>query len=485
MPHDHRGPNAAGAVAHAMHLGHGMRWVTLLAAGFLVSVAAAAQAQSCDALGGDADGDGICDDGSGSGVIGDLPCSCQPPAPPACVVGCDDNCAFAPNPDQLDVGRVGDPDVPDGIGDACQCLDVSDEGSGNVLDAVLLRRALFPLPPPLPAPQKCLGPGPVSCDPSDVSALRDTLAGLASAPANVCLAAGACAGGAAECPAGLGCDAIAQRCEKFPGQACVQADQCLSNACCSDVCRDVTTDVANCGSCGTACTNPHGATTCVEGVCSPSCSSGFDSCDGNPVNGCETQLNTLANCGACNTPCDLANATESCFTGACRLTSCAFPYNNCDGNEQNGCEVPPYSNQPPGENLGSFPADSNSGFLCPAQPCAVVTSKSGATGRYFQASAAEASACGGHVGMDFWLDLFDTPADYDLVVTGKPADCFCEPSDCRSANAGTTYEYVLVWCIDESFEYDGFSVNVEVRHRSGSSCMPWTLEVSAGGCAFP
>ena len=66
-----------------------------------------------DACDPDDDNDGIPDDGDGSGVIGDNPCT------GGATEGCDDNCLLIDNPDQADANS-------DGIGDICQIdLDVT------------------------------------------------------------------------------------------------------------------------------------------------------------------------------------------------------------------------------------------------------------------------------------------------------------------------------------------------------------------------
>ena len=450
----------------------------VLAAVLILGAASGVRAQSCDFLGGDSDGDGICDDGSGSGVVGDLPCSCQPPAPPGCVAGCDDNCTFATNPDQLDIGRVGVPDLPDGIGDACQCFDVGNDGRGDIRDVTLLRRALVPLPPALIAPQKCPGPGSLACDAADVTELRNVLADLSPAPANACLASGACVADV-DCPGGLGCDFAAARCEKYLGQVCVQADQCLSNGCCSDECTNVANDLANCGGCGVICTNPHGTTACGAGACLPSCNAGFASCDGNPVNGCERSLQTLSDCGGCGVACALPNANESCSTGTCQLTTCNSGFANCDANQANGCELQlsSASNASPGENLGSFSADSASGFLCPDVGCTLAATRSGTRERFFNVTAREDSTCSAYVALRFNLTV-PAGVDYDLRVTGG---CNCV-SGCTSTNGTGSSEEIVVWCSDDPFTSQTFSAVAEVYYYGGSSCSAWTLSVSRGGC---
>ncbi len=151
---------------------------------------------------------------------------------------------------------------------------------------------------------------------------------------------------------------------------------------------DLSTSSQSCGSCGTTCTNAHGATSCVAGTCTPVCATDYADCDGDPVNGCETQiaadpancggcgvtcntsfqvcanqacqvsmcpqgsgdcdtnqsdcetnLSTVNDCGFCNNTCTAANGTPSCTSGACAIASCNSGRANCDANVANGCEV--------------------------------------------------------------------------------------------------------------------------------------------------
>ena len=99
-------------------------------------------------------------------------------------------------------------------------------------------------------------------------------------------------------------------------------------------------DAANCGACGKACQNEHGTTTCADGQCTPLCATGYLDCDGDPRNGCETEIATsLTNCGACGAACELAHAAEKCDAGVCTVTTCDAGFDNCDGDAKNGCEA--------------------------------------------------------------------------------------------------------------------------------------------------
>lgn len=106
-----------------------------------------------------------------------------------------DNCAARSNTEQLDNGAVATPTdglgaTPDGIGDACQCGDVSDDGRVNLVDVVLLSRNIADLQTSVFAQGKCsVTGGDSDCEPSDVEAVRAALVGLTGSVAQVCSAA--------------------------------------------------------------------------------------------------------------------------------------------------------------------------------------------------------------------------------------------------------------------------------------------------------
>ena len=150
----------------------------------------------------------------------------------------------------------------------------------------------------------------------------------------------------------------------------------------------ISSDVRHCGACGNDCTNlpfVSGTVTCAAGQCSfppSSCAPNRADCNGNPADGCETDLtqtshcgscamtctaaaplcaattdggsscatgcpaatpvlcsgtcvdtsSSIANCGACATPCttSIAHAQPSCSGGTCAFT-CNSGYTQCNG----------------------------------------------------------------------------------------------------------------------------------------------------------
>jgi len=136
-------------------------------------------ADKCDALGGDPDGDGICDDGDGSSVAGDNPCT------GGATTGCDDNCPLHANANQADSGGIQSPQytpgngAPDGIGNVCQCGDMNGDGKVNSTDVVLYRRFFAGLVSPFSQDRCSVSPeSPPVCNSTDVTIMRRTFAGL-------------------------------------------------------------------------------------------------------------------------------------------------------------------------------------------------------------------------------------------------------------------------------------------------------------------
>jgi hypothetical protein len=130
-------------------------------------------------------------------------------------------------------------------------------------------------------------------------------------------------------------------CSTADGGSCSIGASCTGGWCCGGSCSNLTTDPNNCGACGTACQSVNGTNACAASICAPSCSGGFDSCDGNPNNGCETALNDAMNCGLCANVCPGTGASTgdaSCVAESCNFT-CQGENYDVDANAANGCEV--------------------------------------------------------------------------------------------------------------------------------------------------
>ncbi len=137
---------------------------------------------------------------------------------------------------------------------------------------------------------------------------------------------------------GIHCENDTPFCEE---RLCV--DQCDEpKLICDGACIDPETSNEHCGQCNRDCTdllNVHSAA-CEEGACViDDCIDGFDSCNQNVMDGCETPLGTLGNCGACGDSCDWMHSEQpGCVDGLCQF-DCDEGWEDCDEQGDNGCEA--------------------------------------------------------------------------------------------------------------------------------------------------
>ncbi len=148
-----------------------------------------------------------------------------------------------------------------------------------------------------------------------------------------------CQGGAAVCvqsqqPRQETCNGLDDDCDGLidEGPICPGGAICASGACVcpsgTHSCGGICVSNSSPQTCGASCTpcpfGPNSTPTCLGGTCGIVCAAGFGNCDGNPANGCETDLTMDAgNCGACGRICaGPCGGTASglffqCENGAC------------------------------------------------------------------------------------------------------------------------------------------------------------------------
>jgi hypothetical protein len=97
---------------------------------------------------------------------------------------------------------------------------------------------------------------------------------------------------------------------------------------CNGACRDITSDVLNCGGCGFSCPE---SSICKDSQCL--CREGFAACNGK----CQDVTNDTANCGACKNQCSV---NEKCTNGVCTAPGSSSTGTNGQNAAVASCEDP-------------------------------------------------------------------------------------------------------------------------------------------------
>ncbi|MBL8600508.1 MAG: hypothetical protein JNK72_01145 [Myxococcales bacterium] len=189
------------------------------------------------------------------------------------------------------------------------------------------------------------------------------------------------------------CGACNRRCGA--GTAC--SNGACSSVCaggttfCTDRCVDLRSDVASCGSCDRQCPAvANGSAACDQGACGLRCNPGFADCSGGGVDGCETNLRASdQHCGACGAVCQRSNAQARCSDAVCRITLCSPGFDNCNGNDGDGCETSLVSDTRNCGGCGRLCVRNNAVPSCVAGACAIAA----CTGGFGNCNSLDADGC--------------------------------------------------------------------------------------------
>jgi hypothetical protein len=112
-----------------------------------------------------------------------------------------------------------------------------------------------------------------------------------------------------DCGAAGSCNPPWVDCNGIPGDGCE---------------TNTLTSLEHCGACGEACDSSNASATCTAGDCALACNLGFDDCNNDPSDGCETEIATDSDhCSACDTPCPDVN--QAIGGVACAGGQCVYP----------------------------------------------------------------------------------------------------------------------------------------------------------------
>jgi hypothetical protein len=123
-------------------------------------------------------------------------------------------------------------------------------------------------------------------------------------------------------------------CVSYSGAVCPCAAG-TTPACCDGICKDLSDDASNCGSCGKICSGPTsgtGTAICISGNCSVSCSGPYSACPTVNSTYCANEQTDLNNCGRCGNVC--AGPTSGTGSATCNQGHCTI---TCSGPTPNAC----------------------------------------------------------------------------------------------------------------------------------------------------
>jgi hypothetical protein len=227
---------------------------------------------------------------------------------------------------------------------------------------------------------------------------------------------------------------------------------------------DLTSDAGNCGSCGNQCTNAHGSNSCSGGSCAPTCDSGYDDCNADPADGCESSLDTTTNCGVCGNTCNLPNATAMCSAGGCAIAACDAGYSDCDGDPSNGCEVNLLSSSSNCGACGNQCTNAHGSTSCSGGSCAPSCSSGW-------------DSCDGDA---------DDGCETSLTTTSNCGSCGSTCSlangteSCSTGSCQVTDCYNK-WCDSNGYDYDGCEYNLDTNPTCGSASYAGSVSGDTGG----
>ncbi|OIP32185.1 MAG: hypothetical protein AUK47_20995, partial [Deltaproteobacteria bacterium CG2_30_63_29] len=201
---------------------------------------------------------------------------------------------------------------------------------------------------------------------------------------------------------------------------------------------DLRSSDANCGSCGTACSETQAVVHCSGSSCDTVgavCNVGYGNCDNDMAsNGCEVNLNTtVSNCGTCGTNCDAPHATgETCASGVCdySATTCSTGWSNCDGNMANGCET---------SSAGDVNNCGGCGILCARDHTNVSCAN---------------STCSFGTCQTSWGDC-----DNNKATNGCETDLRITDAHCSACNSACSETQAIVHCAGSTCDYAGAVCN--------------------------